>query len=339
MAVINIFRKLLTFKLEVLRLNRKEHNSFFTLKNMISLSISTILILICPMPFLNDKLHSSVNSATGKTIDYQYNDYLHILQFYKLYFIIKAFSANTRFASSSSHRACQVYGFKNTNTFVIKCMMSKQPIKFILFMFIFGMVFFGYAYRITEAPLLVKDSSVDLSSYFDCCWLAVLVMTTVGYGDVYPRTTLGRLITFILTVYGAVVVSLMVSFVTQELQLSLGELKAYAVINRLDLKRQLKEKSAEILNKFGKYMVLSLRKEKTPTMPSQKARIIKEITHKNKDIKNLTNQYKSVSDYTPDEDLERNFIVIMNEMREINTYLSFFSHELDKYNEATISNN
>lgn len=332
MAVINIFRKLLSFKLDVLRLSKKEHSSFLSKKNIISITVNTLLLLCCPIPFLNGMKNCGVNSVTGKTLCYEYNDYLHILQFYKLYYIVKAFSANTEFASSSSHRACQIYGFKNHNTFVIKCMMREIPIKFILFMFVFGTVFFGYAFRITESPLMALDKSIDLSSYFDCCWLSVLIMTTVGYGDVYPRTAMGRLITFVAAVYGSATVSLMVSFVTQELHLSLGELKAYAVINRLELRKELKDKSAAIINKFGKYLVLSLRKDKSEVSKKQKDRILKEITHKNKDIKNINNEYKAVSDYTPDEDLERNFIVIMNEMRVINNYLGFLNDELDAYN-------
>lgn len=229
---------------------------------MLRLLATTVLLLACPYPFLNEKEHCYTNSATGKILCYQINDYLHIMQFYKLYFFTKAFTANTIFASSSSHRICSIYGVKCSNTYIIKCMMREMPIRFILTMFFFATIFFGYAYRIVEAPLIPVDNSVDLSSYFDCCWLVMLVMTTVGYGDVYPRTLPGRLITFLVVVYGAVVVSLMVNFVNQELQLSLGELKAYAVINRLELKKELRDKSAQIINKFGQYLLISLRKER-----------------------------------------------------------------------------
>lgn len=288
MAVINIFRKLLSFKLEILRLQRKENSSFLTRANILRLVATTLMLLACPYPFLNGAQHCYVNTATDKQLCYQVNDYLHIAQFYKLYFFTKAFTANTIFASSSSHRICAVYGVKCSNTYVIKCMMREMPIRFILTMFFFGTIFFGYAYRIVEAPLLAVDRSIDLSSYFDCCWLVMLVMTTVGYGDVYPRTLLGRLITFLVVVYGAVVVSLMVNFVTQELQLSLGELKAYAVINRLELKNELREKSAQIINKFGQYLLLSLR-NKGGDNTEKKGKILKEITDQNKDIKNLKN--------------------------------------------------
>lgn len=332
MGVINIFRKMLSFKLEILRLHRKENSSFLTRQNVMRLTLTTILLLACPYPFLNGRQHCYENTAVGKQICYQINDYLHIAQFYKLYFFTKAFTANTIFASSSSHRICAVYGVNCSNTYVIKCMMREMPIRFILTMFVFATIFFGYAYRIVEAPLLSVDRSNDLSSYFDCCWLVVLVMTTVGYGDVYPRTLLGRLITFLVVVYGAVVVSLMVSFVTQELQMSLGELKAYAVVNRLELKNELRERSAQIINKFGQYLLITLRKNKTSDYAEKKAKILKEITDKNKDIKNLNNEYKAVSDYTPDEDMERNFIVIMDEMRDINTHLRQLVDGLDRFN-------
>lgn len=315
----------------MLRLQRKENSSFLTRANIMRLTLTTVLLLACPYPFLNGIEYCSTNSTTGRRICYSVNDYLHIVQFYKLYFFTKAFTANTIFANSGSHRICAIYGVHNTNTFVLKCMMREMPIRFILTMFIFGTVFFGYAYRIVEAPLQAYDQSINLTSYFDCCWMVVLVMTTVGYGDVFPRTALGRIITFLVIVYGAVVVSLMVSFVTQELQLSLGELKAYAVINRLELKKELRERSAQIINKFGKYLVLTLRRDKSDTS-AQKSKILKEITDKNKDIKNLNNEYKAVSDYTPDEDMERNFIVMVNEMRDINEHLHQLIDGLDRYN-------
>lgn len=96
-------------------------------------------------------------------------------------------------------------------------MMKEMPLKFISMIFMFGIIFFGYALRIAEAPLVLVDKSIDLTDFFACCWTAMLTMTTVGYGDYYPRTTIGRIIMFFCCMYGMVVTSLMVSFVSQEL--------------------------------------------------------------------------------------------------------------------------
>ena len=58
----------------------------------------------------------------------------------------------------------------------------------------FAMIFiFGYAIRICESPLIRNDDSENnLSLYSNAMWNIMITMTTVGYGDFYVRTDLGR---------------------------------------------------------------------------------------------------------------------------------------------------
>lgn len=58
-----------------------------------------------------------------------------------------------------------------------------------------AMIFiFGYAVRICEAPLLriSGPGPNDLSLYVNTMWNIIITMTTVGYGDFYARTDIGR---------------------------------------------------------------------------------------------------------------------------------------------------
>ena len=47
----------------------------------------------------------------------------------------------------------------------------------------------------------------NYTSLFDCLWWAVATLTTVGYGDIYPITTGGRLFTFLILMLGLGVVA------------------------------------------------------------------------------------------------------------------------------------
>lgn len=64
-------------------------------------------------------------------------------------------------------------------------------------------------------------------------------MTTVGYGDLFPRTVTGRFIIFIVSIWGVFVVSLMVLVLTETLKPTNEEEHSYAVLARLSLREDL----------------------------------------------------------------------------------------------------
>eukprot|EP00335_Anophryoides_haemophila_P000126 CAMPEP_0204821168 /NCGR_PEP_ID=MMETSP1018-20131115/4173_1 /ASSEMBLY_ACC=CAM_ASM_000518 /TAXON_ID=46462 /ORGANISM="Anophryoides haemophila, Strain AH6" /LENGTH=62 /DNA_ID=CAMNT_0051921563 /DNA_START=265 /DNA_END=453 /DNA_ORIENTATION=- len=61
-------------------------------------------------------------------------------------------------------------------------------------------------------------------------------MTTVGYGDYYPVTLLGRITIFIVSIWGVFIVSIMVVTMINTLDLNDLEKKAISVLERLFVK-------------------------------------------------------------------------------------------------------
>ena len=68
----------------------------------------------------------------------------------------------------------------------------------------------------------------------------MITMTTVGYGDLFPITPLGRLIGFLACIFGVMVVSLSVVTLSTSLELTASEAKTLVLMNRLDYKEELK---------------------------------------------------------------------------------------------------
>ncbi len=81
-------------------------------------------------------------------------------------------------------------------------------------------------------------------------------MTTVGYGDFFPRTIFGRVIDVILVVWGTFIVSLMVVVLTNTLNMDQSEKRALIVLNRLETKKSLKEAAAFVItHSCRKYLI------------------------------------------------------------------------------------
>jgi succinate-acetate transporter protein len=88
---------------------------------------------------------------------------------------------------------------------------------------------FIFLLYLTSRPLnrdALKSGEVavmDFSTYGNAMWNVIITMTTVGYGDFYARTEIGRFVIFIVCIWGVFVVSLMVVTMTNILTMSGGE--------------------------------------------------------------------------------------------------------------------
>lgn len=95
----------------------------------------------------------------------------------------------------------------------------------------------------------------DLERFENAIWLTIITMTTVGYGDLFPRTLIGRIIDVFLIIWGIFIVSLMVVVLTNTLNMDMSEKRALTVLNRLDLKAIQKKHAAN-------YIIIAWKKQR-----------------------------------------------------------------------------
>lgn len=138
----------------------------------------------------------------------------------------------TQFGSSRCGRVTSMFGCQANLRFIIKCYLKKQPLRSVLLGLIYGILFFGFLSMIAESPMNRLHTLEPDRNYVNSCWMVVITMTTVGYGDIFPRTYLGKCTMIFVSLFGIIVVSTMVVIIQNELDFNGPEGNAYTVVRR-----------------------------------------------------------------------------------------------------------
>ena len=70
------------------------------------------------------------------------------------------------------------------------------------------------AYVLISALVIFNVEPDSFNSFFDAVYWATVSLTTMGYGDIYPVTTIGRIVTMISSVFGIAIIALPSGIIT-----------------------------------------------------------------------------------------------------------------------------
>ena len=70
------------------------------------------------------------------------------------------------------------------------------------------------AYIFVSALIIINVEPDSFNNYFDALYWATVSLTTMGYGDIYPVTTIGRLVTMASSIFGIAIVALPAGIIT-----------------------------------------------------------------------------------------------------------------------------
>ena len=133
------------------------------------------------------------------------------------------------------------------------------------------------AYALMLAERGAADKT-DLDQYENAIWCIIITMTTVGYGDVYPKTQVGRLVSIAAAFSAVVLVALSVNAVTERLQLKRNEGKVLDFIFDLKESAKLRLSMSEVIQSAWR-AYLTLKGKRDPTQPpSDPSRLPKSIS-------------------------------------------------------------
>lgn len=117
--------------------------------------------------------------------------------------------------------------------------------------------------------------------YFNAMWMVIVTMTTVGYGDYFPQTVLGRVVIFMVCIWGIFIISLMVIALNNTLSLNELESKSSNLIIRLVARGDLRKIAEKIFGTLIQISFIFKGKESAD-----------KLNAKTRNLKNLLNEFK-----------------------------------------------
>jgi len=155
-----------------------------------------------------------------KEVRYSLDNLIVFFMLTRFYLVLRLTTKYTRWRNLDAQYKCSQEGIEADTIFALKCLMKTNPYTVLFIAFMSTSVLFGFAVRVVERPFYEDDVTgriyPDDDGYQDWTflnngwWCIVVTMTTVGFGDLFAVTYLGKLISIIACFSGSFLVSLMV---------------------------------------------------------------------------------------------------------------------------------
>ena len=209
-------------------------------KQIFRLISSILFFFLCPNPFTYGIEINFKNDYYSFEYKIPLNSIFTSISIFRIWFIFKLYLVSSFSYSQRSFRIAKINGVKLGLKFPFKANMADSSLKINLILFGICLLIFSYDLRIFERYFDELNES-NLGNYLNDLWFIFITMTTVGYGDISPKSFFGRLISVVTCLFGVFLVGLVVVSVTSYFNLEGIESNIYKIL--------LKSKKMEKRNK------------------------------------------------------------------------------------------
>lgn len=205
--------------------------------------------LHCP-PFFDFVLP---NEQLGIHFDISLDAYISVVMLARLYVFFRLFDHYSFWTGERARRVCKINGFAPNSRFALKAYLKSKPYVVLVICLGFSILLFGFALRTFERPYTSPSRRFNFNYLWNSFWCVVVTMTTIGYGDIYPQTHLGRLVIIVACIWGVFILSLFVVALNNTITLSKEESKAFEQITQRDtIRKGLQRDAGTIILKLMK---------------------------------------------------------------------------------------
>jgi len=191
---------------------------------------------------------------------------------------------------------------KSIHQFVEVLSNKKFELLTLLFLLLFLVGTAGIAMYIIE-----EKYNHNIDSLFDSFYWALITISTVGYGDISPITTEGKIISMLVILSGIAMISFLTSIIVSAFSERLTELKENRMIDDIN-----KSKEFVLIGGYGQMIRIFLKTYKDNNIPFNYLIIEKDINIVNKAIKD---GYNVINDDASEYDILKQFNTKYNKIK------------------------
>lgn len=228
--------------------------------NLVSLLSTLAIFLVHPNPAFKGISVNIYNEKYQVNTKYTLNAIFCLICLLRMWYFIKFYLIYSDYYSPRTQRVCQMNNFDTNLTFSLKANMVKTPYIAYLLLFLVVLTYCSYCLRIFEREL-DDASGRNFSSFWNTIWCLIITMTTVGYGDYYPSSTLGRMIGILACICGVFLISMLIVTITNVLNFQGTERNVFLILQRIKLTKEKDDIASKLIVKYLKFMKL-LKKSK-----------------------------------------------------------------------------
>lgn len=300
---------------------------FFILKTR---SIDIIISLICFPPGINPiyvKIYNEIKYPIYLSFIF------HILSYSKFFLVIQMLKGNTLWNSKISNAICRTYKVNPSLQFIIKSHLKSHPFLYLVLVYFAYLIFTSCIIRMLEfGSVNEKDSEYqrkqsNLGILMNSFWMIAISSFSSGFGDFYPKSHLGRFLSFVFYVFGIIIVALFVLTIISVFEMSKDEKKSFLKLKKLFNPENNEHKAGNLIRE-----ILILRKLKEMNNKNEFSsnvdylmQLFIILSMLRKDTKNFRDNYK----------IARSFAVSVDDLlktmkKKIGDNINFFNNHIEK---------
>lgn len=126
---------------------------------------------------------------------------------FKAFKILRMFKTLRMLRTVKVIRVAKVARYSNSVGIILNVMRSSKSA-------LLAVGSLALAYIFISALIIFNIEPDSFETFYDAIYWATVSLTTVGYGDIYPTSTIGRLVTMISSLFGIAIVALPAGIIT-----------------------------------------------------------------------------------------------------------------------------